>query len=87
MTKKRDPDLEDFDDEEVDIGAVEEKPKLSHLSYEQLETELAATEEKANQHWENLLRLQAEMENIRRRHEQALTQLISIRWKSLPVNY
>lgn len=76
MTKKRDPDLEDFDDEEEDEGSSTktEKPTISHLSYEEAIKQLTATEAKANQHWETVLRTQAEMENIRRRNEQSLTQ-------------
>lgn len=77
MTKKRDPDLEDFDDEDEGSTTSEvekQKPALSHLSYDELIAELTAAESKANENWETVLRMQAEMENMRRRHEQTLAQ-------------
>ena len=40
----------------------------------ELATQLTAAEEKANQNWETVLRMQAEMENMRRRHEQSVAQ-------------
>ena len=42
---------------------------LPHLSYEELEAKLNETEVKANEYWDKLLRMQAELENIRRRAE------------------
>ena len=42
---------------------------LEHESYQQLQKELTAAEEKANQYWERLLRLQAETDNMQRRAE------------------
>ena len=42
---------------------------LEHPSYEELQQQLTAAEEKATQSWERLLRLQAEMDNLQRRVE------------------
>lgn len=42
---------------------------LGHEAYQQLQKELTAAEEKANQYWERLVRLQAETENMQRRAE------------------
>lgn len=83
MTKKIDPDLADFDDEmnasEDGSGGSHEKQSkpsakdaLTHPSYEQLLQELTQAEEKFNQQRDQTLRVQADLENIRRRHEKDL---------------
>lgn len=46
-----------------------EEKKLTHLSYEELEAKLNETENKMNQYYDQLLRMQAEMDNVRRRAE------------------
>ncbi len=60
-------DHDDSDTEIEDQFATENK--LEHLSYEELQQQLTAAEEKATQSWERLLRLQAEMDNVQRRVE------------------
>ena len=42
---------------------------LEHLSYVELEKKLTESEEKANDHWNQVLRAQAELENVMRRAE------------------
>lgn len=42
---------------------------LSHPSYEELMQKLTEAEQKADQHWERILRMQAESENMSRRAE------------------
>jgi len=74
MSKKHhDPDLDDI---EVDVSQTVDtlKPGLEHPNYEQLEAQLNAAEKKANENWEQVLRLQAEIENIHRRQERDLAQ-------------
>jgi molecular chaperone GrpE len=56
-----DADILDFDE----LTAVEEAAPLSES--EQLQVQLAEAEAKAADHWDRLLRLQAEMENQRKR--------------------
>ncbi len=52
-------------------NSAQEQPvgELEHLSYEELETKLNETEAKMNAYWDQVLRGQAELENIRRRAE------------------
>lgn len=47
----------------------EEMEALEHPSYEALEAKLNESEEKANQYWNQFLRAQADLENVRRRAE------------------
>ncbi|OGT59320.1 MAG: nucleotide exchange factor GrpE [Gammaproteobacteria bacterium RIFCSPHIGHO2_12_FULL_42_10] len=42
---------------------------LTHPAYEELQKQLDEAEQTANQHWERILRMQAESENAKRRHE------------------
>lgn len=42
---------------------------LEHPSYQELMKKLDETEQKANQYWERLLRMQADSENMQRRNE------------------
>lgn len=48
-----------------------EKPEelLEHASYEELMQKLGETEEKMNQYWERILRMQADTDNLQRRAE------------------
>jgi molecular chaperone GrpE len=46
---------------------------ISHPSYEELMQKLDEADKKANENWERLLRLQAEMDNLQRRHERELS--------------
>jgi len=50
-------------EEQVAVG------KLSHAEYEELMQKLNEAEQKANEHWERVLRMQAEMDNLQRRAE------------------
>lgn len=56
---------------EDELGADQEhSPELlDHPSYIQLQKQLTETEEKANDNWDRLVRLQAEMDNMKRRVE------------------
>jgi molecular chaperone GrpE len=58
--------------ETTDNTVLEEEQfaeKLKHLSHEELQAQLIAANEKANQSWERLLRVQADMDNMQRRVE------------------
>lgn len=46
-----------------------EHEMLDHPSYEELQKQLTEAEEKANQYWDRLLRMQADMDNAQRRTE------------------
>lgn len=48
---------------------IDEEQLLSHPSYEELQKQLTDAEGKSNEYWERLLRLQAEMDNAKRRAE------------------
>jgi molecular chaperone GrpE len=48
---------------------LSEKPALGHPSYESLEAQLTETEQKLTEHWNEVMRARAEMENTRRRAE------------------
>lgn len=56
-------DMPDQDNE------AKEPQSLSHLSYEELLQKVNEAEQAANQHWERILRMQADVENIQRRNE------------------
>ncbi|VVC76374.1 Protein GrpE [Aquicella siphonis] len=58
-------------DNENETKASPEKPTelLEHPSYEELLQKLDEAEQKANQYWERILRMQAENDNILRRAE------------------
>lgn len=62
------------DEVETNPEETEEKPVLTHQSYEELLTQLATAEAKANEYWDKLVRLQAEFDNLRRRNERDLAQ-------------
>src|SRR5690348_11167808 len=47
----------------------EDVPKLDHAAYEELMKQLNEAEQKTSQHWDRILRMQAEMENAARRAE------------------
>lgn len=47
----------------------QESELLDHPSYKELQKQLTQAEEKANQSWERMLRMQADMENTQRRVE------------------
>lgn len=71
MTKK----THDPDEIELDItDQTKEKAALGHPDYQQLEEQLNAAEAKANENWEQVLRLQAEIENLHRRQKRDLEQ-------------
>lgn len=57
----------DDDSNEQDAGLLE------HPSYEELQQQLTAAEEKATQSFERMLRLQADMENMQRRVERDIS--------------
>lgn len=57
---------------EVETPEPTQTPDAEPVTVEQLSTQLAQAEEKIAQHKDQLLRVQAEMENLKRRHTQAL---------------
>ncbi|OCH97008.1 nucleotide exchange factor GrpE [Legionella jamestowniensis] len=57
---------EDFLEDEEDML---DEPALEHPSYESLEEQLTAAEQKAHENWEKAARAMAELENVRRRAE------------------
>lgn len=84
--KKKWPTPEEIDQAEVqatdladegDLGSQAtdsiDKPALEHPAYEALEAQLTATEQKVNEHWNEVMRARAEMENTRRRAERDVT--------------
>src|SRR5688572_13509112 len=84
MTEKKDPDFEGFEEEieqsiELDNPPAKEKPALTYDSYQELEQKLMAAEEQVNKSREQTLRIQAELDNIRRRHERDLSSSAWIR--------
>lgn len=48
---------------------TEEAASLEHLDYEELEEKLTLAEQKAHENWEQVVSLQAELVNVRRRAE------------------
>lgn len=60
---------------EKDADKNDDKPAemLTHPTHEELIQQLSESEKKAEQHWERVLRLQADMENMARRNERDLT--------------
>jgi len=46
---------------------------LDHPSYEELEQKLTEAEQKVHEHWEKVVRVTAEMDNLRRRSERDVT--------------
>lgn len=51
-----------------------EQAAISHPAYQELEDQLTAAEAKANEHWEKLLRCQADIENTRYRSARDLAE-------------
>ncbi len=60
-------DMQDDDEREEDSDA------LDHPSYAALEEKLTKAEQKAHENWDKLMRLTAEMDNLRRRSERDVT--------------
>lgn len=52
-----------------EMGADDSAELLTHPSYEELLQKLDETEQKMNDHWERILRMQAEADNMARRNE------------------
>lgn len=74
MTHKQHEDEDDIvNDVAVDIAKEgKEQASLEHPSYEQLEAKLTAAETEVSAYKEQVLRIQAEMENLRRRQEREI---------------
>lgn len=53
----------------VEPAVAEDDNRLANLTPEELVIECTEAQERADENWEKLLRLQAEMENVRRRSE------------------
>ncbi|MBA3660243.1 MAG: nucleotide exchange factor GrpE [Gammaproteobacteria bacterium] len=56
------------ENDEIESGE-KPSPLLTHPSYEELMQKLEEAEQKSNQHWERILRMQADNENYHRRTE------------------
>lgn len=64
ITEERlDAHTEPFSDMDI------EKEALEHPSYEALEQKLTESEQKVHENWEKVVRVTAEMDNLRRRSE------------------
>lgn len=59
-----------LDSETIDLSAVTEQQAVEH----DIDTLLAQTRQESTQHYDNLLRLQADMDNLRRRTEREIDQ-------------
>lgn len=53
--------------QEEDVSEAGKAASLEHLDYEELEEKLTLAEQKAHEHWEQVVSLQAELVNVRRR--------------------
>jgi molecular chaperone GrpE len=70
MSKSQSNQTPDAADRNDATGADEHPTELlTHPAYEELMRKLDESEQKTNQHWERILRMQAEMENTNRRVE------------------
>jgi molecular chaperone GrpE len=54
-------------------ASAEEAPTLGHPSYDELTAKCTAAEIKRDENWEQVLRLQAEIHNLHKRHERDIT--------------
>jgi molecular chaperone GrpE len=63
-------------EENLSADAAADSPEtralLDHPSYKELMRKLDETEQKVNDYWERILRMQADAENARRRHEKEI---------------
>src|SRR3990167_6158097 len=62
-------EIPDHESEQNDHVENEPQEQLSYLSHDELMQKVNEAEQKANQYWERLLRMQAESENAARRTE------------------
>ncbi|MDX2345524.1 MAG: nucleotide exchange factor GrpE [Legionella sp.] len=65
--------LENLEIESEDGEGGESTEALEHPDYTELEEKLTIAEQKAHDNWEKLMRVTAEMDNLRRRSEQDVT--------------
>jgi molecular chaperone GrpE len=56
-----------------DVEAATQAALLEHPSYIELQNKLTEAEEKSNENWERMLRMQAETENMKRRVERDIS--------------
>lgn len=64
------PDSPDYEsDDEMDAKEEKQTELLTHPSYQELMKKLDDAEQKTNQYWERIMRMQAENENTQRRTE------------------
>ena len=59
---------------------------LDHPSYLELERKLTEAEAKTNEYWNQQLRTQAELDNVRRRAERDVSSAHSLHWRNLFLN-
>jgi len=59
--------------EDVPTEPFPDTEALEHPSYEALEEKLTEAEQKVHEHWEKVVRVTAEMDNVRRRAERDVT--------------
>lgn len=50
-----------------EVPEAETERELGHLDYQQLEEQLTLAEQKAHENWDKLVRMNAELDNVRRR--------------------
>ncbi len=53
--------------QDLDDELLNPERELGHLDYEELEEKLTLSEQQAHDHWEKLVRMTAEVDNVRRR--------------------
>lgn len=70
----KDDDVEESSLHEQPLEDAEVAGILEHPSYIELEKKLTKAEELANEYWNQQLRIQAELENVRRRAERDVSQ-------------
>ena len=78
MSKKKAPAATDEMTAEIEQPAIDEMPtvdddQFANLTQEALVTECQQAQQRADENWDKLVRLQAEMENVRRRAERDVT--------------
>lgn len=61
--------IDDGDDEMEETPSSSEQHELEHPDYQALEDQLTAAEQKVHEHWDKLVRMSAELDNVRRRAE------------------
>lgn len=62
-------------EQQEDVQSAAQK-ELGHPDYQALEEQLTTAEQKAHEHWEKLVRMSAELDNVRRRADRDVEQAL-----------